>query len=190
MACLPRKNRNIIILRNNSLCTNFKLVNKMSSPSIVSFALNRCGDKHTVKKRICIQATYTIQLLRCYLFFDQLSILISLCHFFEHLGLDKDALALTPSDKHIARLAALLNINDCKVIAINLGLTENNWIDIEYEYDRKPLIVKIMALLEWRKNNHNSTLGDFSDKLCIVERECHLLCKVCTLALVYGSLFS
>ncbi|VDI49601.1 Hypothetical predicted protein [Mytilus galloprovincialis] len=93
-------------------------------------------------------------------------------------GLDKDALALTPSDKHIARLADLLDVNVVKVIVINLGLKENKWNDIEYQYDRIAVVVKIMALLEWRKNSHNSTLGSLSEKLIIEEDNRHLLCKI------------
>ncbi|VDI11029.1 Hypothetical predicted protein [Mytilus galloprovincialis] len=89
-------------------------------------------------------------------------------------GLDKTVLTKSPTDKHLARLAKQLSINKCKELVLYLGIEETEWEEIEYVYQKQPLIMKFMALKEQPSKSFNDLLKAQED----IKDGRHLLCKV------------
>ncbi|XP_076108182.1 uncharacterized protein LOC143076342 [Mytilus galloprovincialis] len=89
-------------------------------------------------------------------------------------GLDKTVLTKSPTDKHLARLAKQLSIIKCKELVLYLGIEETEWEEIEYVYQKQPLIMKFMALKEQPSKSFNDLLKAQED----IKDGRHLLCKV------------
>lgn len=98
------------------------------------------------------------------------------------LGLESDALALHPNDKHLVRLAEQIGISVFDQFIIHLGLTREEWENIEYQYIRNgPLGVQLMALYEYKRKKQKILqtlcLQDLLDALTEIGRP-HSLCQV------------
>lgn len=98
-------------------------------------------------------------------------------------GLDADALSLHPNDKHLVRLAEQIGISVFDQFIVYLGLTREEWENIEYQYTQNgKLGVQLMALYECEKKKQKSfqtmSLQDLLDALQEITRP-HCLCQVC-----------
>lgn len=98
------------------------------------------------------------------------------------LGLERDALKLSPNDQHLVRLAKQIEVSVFGQFLIYLGLTTAEWEGIVYQYDRNgELGKKLMALYEWKKKREAKLqlvrLKEVSKALKKVNRQ-HCLCQV------------
>ncbi|CAC5383011.1 unnamed protein product [Mytilus coruscus] len=97
-------------------------------------------------------------------------------------GLDADALSLHPSDKHLVRLAEQIGISVFDQFIVYLGLTREEWENIEYQYTQNgKLGVQLMALYECEKKKQKKfqtiSLQDLLDALNGITRS-HSLCQI------------
>ncbi|CAG2211888.1 unnamed protein product [Mytilus edulis] len=98
--------------------------------------------------------------------------------------LEAKALSLDPNDQHLVRLAKQIGINLFDQFLLYLGLTRDEWEEIEYQYRQNGLLgMKLMALYEWKKKNETVKLQALLDALNGIERP-HYLCQVRKLPLV------
>lgn len=98
------------------------------------------------------------------------------------LGLQKEALSLHPNDKHIVRLVEQIGIIIFDQFIINLGLTREEWENVEYQYGHTgKLGVQLMAMYEcekkMQKHLQTMSLSDLSDALKGIDQP-HSLCQV------------
>lgn len=71
-------------------------------------------------------------------------------------GPSNDLLQLHPSEKHFVRLANLIGIRQFDDFIIHLGLTRQEWEDIEDQYHvNGPVGKKVMALVKWKEKKES-----------------------------------
>lgn len=94
------------------------------------------------------------------------------------IGLETDALSLSPNDQHLVRLAKQIGINLFDQFLIYLGITRDEWEEIDHQYRQNGMLgMKLMALYEWKKKNETVKLQDLLNALNGIERP-HYLCQV------------
>jgi hypothetical protein len=98
-------------------------------------------------------------------------------------GLDKKDLELCPTDKHLVRLAGLVQFDKFYELVTHLGLSDISWnnnLEQYRGYDLK--VVNFVALCEWRQQKKQkmkkTSFKDLSDALTEVDYNQHVLCQV------------
>ena len=98
-------------------------------------------------------------------------------------GLDKKDLELCPTDKHLVRLAGLVQFDIFYELVIHLGLSNMSWNNILEQYRGYDLkVMKFVALCEWRQQKYKememTSFKDLSDALTTINHHRHVLCQV------------
>ncbi|OPL33067.1 serine pats1 threonine-protein kinase, partial [Mytilus galloprovincialis] len=94
-------------------------------------------------------------------------------------GLGRMALERCPSDKHLRRLVAEFSPGKCRELAIELGLSVNEWENFEYQFQFQiPDDLKLVAIRSCREKSRNFTFHMIVRVLEKLELSHHLLCKV------------
>lgn len=94
-------------------------------------------------------------------------------------ALIKKTFELCPEDKHLARLAVLIDMDRFHEFVIRLGLSEADWKVIEYRHDKCDAnMMKIDALYEWKKKVKNPSFQGLHDAVTGIENDCHILCQI------------
>ena len=97
-------------------------------------------------------------------------------------GLRPEELGSEPKDKHLFRLANLIDINECTRFFEKLGLSSNTWNNMESQYRHAPTASKFFALYQWKgqkkKKDLKQSLQELSHALSAGGYTVHLLCKV------------
>ncbi|XP_071124204.1 uncharacterized protein [Mytilus edulis] len=84
-----------------------------------------------------------------------------------------------PLPHHVRRLAAQLSIDECREIAIMIGSTQQEWNDLEYEFQRQPANdFKLMALWSCIIKSGNFSFDSLKHVLEKIGRSAHLLCEL------------
>ena len=99
-------------------------------------------------------------------------------------GLTEEELLQFPSDKHLVRLASKVGISMFDLFMVQLGLTRNEWEEVECQYRVNGVMaIKFMALHKWRADkmavHSRATLGDLLHALEERDVDPHHLCQVC-----------
>ncbi|CAC5381004.1 unnamed protein product [Mytilus coruscus] len=93
-------------------------------------------------------------------------------------GPPKELLSLSPTDKHLVRLATQLSVNEFEEFFISLDMTRAELDEIEHCYPRTEIMCrKLMALYKWKKKNETISLQDLLDALTKIKRP-HYLCQI------------
>ena len=108
---------------------------------------------------------------------------ILVCFFVFYLGLDSAKLSMSPSEKHLVRIASMIGIKSFRKLRIHLGITEDKWEDIEEEYESKgPVAKKLVALCRWmdkkEANEEKATFNELKRALEETEDRRHFFCNV------------
>ena len=97
-------------------------------------------------------------------------------------GLRPEELESEPKDKHLFRLANLIDINECTRFFEKLGLSSNTWNNMESQYRHAPTASKFFALYQWKgqkkKKDLKQSFQELSHALSAGGYTVHLLCKV------------
>ena len=98
------------------------------------------------------------------------------------LGLRPEELGSEPKDKHLFRLANLIDINECTRFFEKLGLSSNTWNKMKSQYRHEPTASKFFALCQWKgqkkKKDLKRSFQELSHALSAGGYTVHLLCKV------------
>ena len=96
-------------------------------------------------------------------------------------GLGAKDLALRPEDKHLFRLAKLINVKACTSLFIRLGLPQPTWDEIQHMYRNDITVAKFVAFCKWKDLRHQQmsepSFRELSDALA-EDYDTHLLCQV------------
>ncbi|VDH97865.1 Hypothetical predicted protein [Mytilus galloprovincialis] len=79
-------------------------------------------------------------------------------------GIGTLLLERAPSDQHLMRLAKLLGIEECRQVAITLGLSFTEWDKLRDKHT-EPDDLNFMALRKWKESTTGSILRDLIDPL-------------------------
>lgn len=94
------------------------------------------------------------------------------------IGPPKELLSLSPTDKHLVRLATELSVNEFEEFFISLDMKRAVLEEIEHSYPRTEIMCrKLMALYKWKKSKETIRLQDLFNALTNIERP-HYLCQV------------
>lgn len=90
---------------------------------------------------------------------------------FYFIDLAKKTLDVEPTDQHLVRIAKQLGINEFYQFFIYLGMTSDEWEEIEHRFMQNDIMCrKLMALYKWRKKTTPRRLHDLLDALHNINR--------------------
>ncbi|XP_076071932.1 uncharacterized protein LOC143043565 [Mytilus galloprovincialis] len=94
-------------------------------------------------------------------------------------GLGKLEKEQSPLPQHIRRIASQISPEKCHDIALELGLSESEWNDLDYQFQHQPPNdLKFMALWSCMLKRRHITFDILKDALKNSELSEHLLCQV------------
>lgn len=93
------------------------------------------------------------------------------------VGIPTAVLFESPSEKHLIRLASVLDITMFHEFFLHLGMETKDWHNIQYTY-WQPVDAMFMALMVWRDKGSMVTFKKILDAQEKVEDNQHHLCQV------------
>lgn len=96
------------------------------------------------------------------------------------IGVGTLLLERIPTDQHLMRLAQLLSMEECRQVAITLGVSLNEWDKLKDKHS-EPDDLNFMALRKWKESTTELTLRDLLDPLRQLYNSdmfTHKLCQV------------
>lgn len=107
------------------------------------------------------------------------------------VGLGKLEKEQSPLPQHIRRIASQISPEKCHDTALELGLSESEWNDLEYQFQHQPPNdLKFTALWSCMIKRRHVTFDRLKDALKNSELSEHLLCqvRVCSYQRLYISI--
>ena len=99
--------------------------------------------------------------------------------FFINTGPGQLEMKQCPSDQHLRRIVCMLNVNQCRDLAIYLGLETTDWEDIEYRFQNDNVNnIKFMAVWIWKQKTRKPSFQHLCDAFKECNHNIHCICQV------------
>lgn len=92
-------------------------------------------------------------------------------------GIQTEVKLEIPNEKHLVRLASVLDITIFHDFFLHLGMETTDWHNIQYVY-WQPVDAMFMALMKWRDTDSGVTFQKILDAQKNIQDNQHHLCKV------------